>query len=283
MSRLLKEYDYPGQKNDTVIHKIVSTNSKRFRMSIYENERLLSFYIGGHTRFCVYAEMIKNDNGELKDMGYLYKIRYDEVCSLDNQFTRGADTQFILKFLLTYLSKTYPSVKKLAFNDASARTCNHGVPVSLASMQFILTGKTWYQKHFSAYLEGRDIQNFTRYYDDYTRQKKLTDWNMIIYRIDNLPSLGIDMQTLEQIYNQTNTWEEFFSYISNMIGIGEFCEFIYPWLDKFIKSFLKHELMGFQYMMPVKEYPIEYELLPYTKGGKRFTRKNRYVDSRDER
>lgn len=283
MSRSCKQFDYPGQKNALIKDYIVSTNSKRFRMIIYETNRRVSLYIGGHIRYCIYAELNKDDNGILKEYGYLHKIRYDEVCSLDNKFTRGADTQFILKFLLTYISKTYPTVKKLAFNDASARSCNNGASVNLASMQFILTGKTWYQKHFSAYLEGKSLQIFTEYYNDYTERKQTTTWETLTNIIENSSVLGIEDQELEEVYTTSNTWEDFFTYILEQIGIGEFCEFVQPWLDKFIKEYLKHELIGFQYMMPVKKYTIQYELLPYHSGGKRYTRKNRHRESGDER
>jgi hypothetical protein len=281
MSRTTTQFDYPDLKNG--VHTTIVSSSKRIRLSTYDKGGSILIYIGGHTKYCIYAEVKKLSNAKFQEEGYLHKIRFDELCSLDNKFIRGADTQFILKFLLTYIIKTYPGVKKLAFNDASSRICNNGAHINLAFMQFIFTGKTWYQKHYAAYLEGRELESFTIYYKEYTQRKKTTDWDTLTNTIYNFSTINIPIETLQKVYNNTTTWEAFFGYIEKEIEIGDFCVFVYPWLDTFMNKFFKHNIIGFQYMMPIKEYDINYELQPYQSGGKRFTRKRRYIESRDER
>ena len=55
-----------------------------------------------------------------------------------------------------------------------------------------------------------------------------------------------------------------------------------PIAKLFMNKYFKHQLYGFQYMMPINEYDIQYDFQTYQSGGKRFTRKRKYVESRDE-
>lgn len=271
----------PKESNETEKVSKITIGKKNLKLVLYDSNRKTTIYIGGHSVYCIYVDLIKN-NGIYSSIGYLNKIRYDSVCSLEHDFVRGFDTNMLIKLLLTYISRNYKNVKQLAFNDASSRACDNGASINLASMYYILHGKTWYEKYFNAFLQEQDLITFNTYASEFQKKKQTTNWETLLVTIPQLKKLSIPEVELEELYTNTKTWQDFFKSILNKMEISDFCIFIQPWLDNFMMRYFRHIIMGFQYQMPIKDYAIEYTESPYQRGGKKFTRKAPKPVYRDE-
>lgn len=261
------------QETETLIKLIIG--NKSLKLVKYESLREISFYIGGHTIYCIYVSLIKNDGKILSD-GHLNKIRYDQVCSLENNFMRGIETNMILKLLLTYISRNYPIVKKLLFNDRSTITCPNGETIDLGLISYLVNGETWYEKHFGAFLEGLNLTTFRKFESDFQNRKKNTTWESFNEQMHRLLQMPIPEEELKEIYTQSNTWQQFFKTINNKLDIFDFYTHVQPWIHRFMLVYFKHNIIGFNYQMPVKDYGINYVEGTYQRGGRKFTRRFRH-------
>ena len=200
------------------------------------------------------------------------------ICSILSLVPSG--TNMILKFIITYIKTSYPHVTGLSFNDASYRSCDNGAQVSLAMMSYITTGKTWYQNNFGAFLDSKSDSIFQKIETDFQQKKSLVTWEIFKGMIDN--SLPIEEDAMKEMYDSAKTWQEFFGPLKDLLGVSEFCMFIAPWFDTFIKTYMRFNMMGLLYIIPIEDYGIVYTLSQYQRGGKAYTRKraNRHLDER---
>jgi len=208
----------------------------------------------------------------------LQKIEYNQQCSLEGNFKRGLDTNIILKFIITYIKASYPHVTGLLFNDASFRTCDNGAQVSLAMMSYMTSGKTWYQNNFGAFLDAKSDSIFKKVESEFQQKKSVVTWEILKGMID----IPIDEETMKEMYESAKTWQEFFGPLKDLLGINEFCIFIAPWFDTFIKNYMRFNMMGLLYIIPIEDYGVVYTLSEYQRGGRAYTRKriNRHLDER---
>ena len=246
----------PGSKSTKIKVKV---GNKTFLIVTHESEFSYMIYIGGRDVYCIEVQLLKPSIGANISQGFFSKIRYDEGCALDTSFIRGEDSQLILKFLLTYIYYEYPYVKTMAYNDLSTRECNDGSKVNLSEMTYIRTGKTWYEKNFDAYLQPEFSSIFKRKEEKFQELKKVMEWDTINVLTDR------SYAEYKDLYNSSNTWQEFFGTISDKIGITKFCISASPWLSNFITVYLQVLFIGFTYIIPIKDYDIPYIV---QQGGK---------------
>lgn len=267
----------------------LKVGQKHLKLSIYETENLINIYIGGPKLYCIHATVNKENsifvqNGIYhKSIGTIEQIYYNQQCSLEHNFMRGVDTNMIILLLCQYIKDKYPYVTCLKFNDASSRTCNSGTTVSLATMTYLYTGMTWYQKNFYAIISPNSISKFNTIIDKYNDRKRLYTWEAFNEIFIKGP-LPLDEETIKNMYEAANTWEEFFKPLVKRISIGEFCDFIGPWLPKFVSDVLKYDFISIPYMFVLNNLrSIEYTILPFSGGSRRnFTKKRLRREPRNE-
>lgn len=144
----------PPPKGDAAVTILpISIGSKKMIMTIHETDRSIKLYIGNKTVYCIDVLLEKAITGELYDTGYLSKIRWDKVCSLDNEFEKGKDSVMLVKLIISYINSNYPSVKKLRFTDLSTKECDDGSSINLAALKYLTLGKTWYEDKFGASID----------------------------------------------------------------------------------------------------------------------------------
>jgi hypothetical protein len=133
-SYIKRNGDYPKALNNEIItKKVIQLDAlQSFLLVTYETNRIINIYLGGHDKWCIYSHLVKDDNNEIKEMGYITKIRYDKACSLNHRLTRGGDMTQLISFLIQYIYNTYPNVKEMTYNDLSTRSCDNDTDVSLA-------------------------------------------------------------------------------------------------------------------------------------------------------
>lgn len=274
---------YPNGDNSIITKtKILIGNTQSFLVVSYQTEKSINIYVGGPEKWCINCELIRDkERNVIKPIGYLNRIRYDMLCSLEHSFAKGYDTKQLVYFLLQYIHDKYPSVKELLFNDASTRKCNNEIDVNLAVMSYLYSGQTWYEKNFGAYINNEYKFLYDNIINRYNNFKNIP-WNEMSITILNNEYSGLSDDEIEELYNSSKTWRDFFGTIFNKIEIADFCMFISNWLDNFILKYFNN-LQGFTYLMPIRDYNLKYVESGYNlkKGGRRYTRKSTRKHSKD--
>lgn len=239
-------------------------------LTTYETDTSIIIYLGGVKHWCIHSTIHKDNNNKIKEEGYLIKIRYDLLCSVEEKIQRGGDITKILKLLIQYINDTYPEVKYLSFNDLSTfrekgiaepsglgtRRCDNGYDTNLAVMTYLYSGKTWYEKNFDVTISLQSKDILDKIVKKFNNSKKQS-WNIIKDTIYNYKELPYTESEIEKIYEEAITWNNFFATIVNKIKINNFCIFISAWLDSFIIQYFNN-LMGLSYDMPIRETGLKY-------------------------
>ena len=253
-SQIKREGDYPiGLKG--IRHQLKMDNHTII-LTTYETETSIIIYLGGVKHWCIHSTIHKDNNNKIKEEGYLVKIRYDLLCSVEEKIQRGGDITKLLKLLIQYIHDIYPEVKYLSFNDLSTRRCDNGYDTNLAVMTYLYSGKTWYEKNFDVTISLQSKDILDKIVKKFNNSKKQS-WNVIKDTIYNYKELPYTESEIEKIYEDAITWNDFFETILNKIKINNFCIFIPPWIDSFIIQYFNN-LMGLSYDMPIKETGLKY-------------------------
>lgn len=260
-SQIKREGDYPiGLKR---IRHQIKIDNHTIILTTYETETSIIIYLGGVKHWCIHSTIHK-DNNKIKEEGYLVKIRYDLLCSVEEKMQRGGDITKLLKLLIQYIHDIYPEVKYLSFNDLSTRRCDNGYDTNLAVMTYLYSGKTWYEKNFDTTISIQSKDILDKIVKKFNNSKK-ESWNIMKDTIYNYKELPYTESEIEKIYEEAITWKDFFEAIVNKIKINNFCIFISPWLDSFTIQYFNN-LMGLSYDMPIKPTNIEYTKSEFVGG-----------------
>jgi hypothetical protein len=278
--------DYPSPRDNEIITRtaIRVGTSQSFLIVKYESSKTINIYCGGHHKWCINCDIIKKDN-IIQPIGYLNQVRYDINCSLEHSFLKGVDTKQIVYFLVQYIYNRYPEVKELLFSDLSTRECDNNTEVNLAVMTYLYSEQTWYEKNYGAYIAPISSDEYNKIKENYKKVDKdeinKVDWETIRNTIVNDKTLTkMSDNELEELYNKSKTWKEFFEPIHNKIKIDKFCIFISSWLPTFTNRYF-NTLQGLKFMMPIRDNNVKYTESEYARGGRRYTRKSTKKHDRD--
>lgn len=271
-----REGQIPEPKDPGIvpIRKLIHVNNKTMIMTFHETPHSITIYIGNRNTYCIDIQIMKDSSnpGHHEPIGLFNKIRYDNQCSLGANFQKGIDTNMILQLIVTYIFRNYNDVKYMRFVDVSTKICNNGNPVNLGLMTYIWSGKSWYQKNFGAYIEEPMNTIFSKKEQEFQNKKKTIPWERMNSTMSH--PLPLSEDEMKSLYENSETWQDFFRPIYDKIGIAKFCNFISPWIDKFLLQYLQFGLANMMYLLPIKDYEIEYTIANYT-GGRR-TSKRKY-------
>jgi hypothetical protein len=269
----------PPNTYTSLKEQILETHGKQIKLTLYEGTESDSIFLGGHTKFCIDGLVQKSDSEFAKRGGdvsnaFLSHIYYDVNCSLDGKFRRSLDTNTIMLLFLSYVKNNYAHIKSVSFTDTSTKQCDNNQYVELAEMSYVRTGQTWYQKHFHAYLDSFDKAKLERCEEKFQEAKKKMSWDEFKRNISG--PLPLDEAAMMTLFTKAGTWQEFFEPLANIISIPKFCEFVSPWLHRFLQIHLTFNFSSAQFMIPLDKLThIEYNTLGYERGGRRFTAKKR--------
>jgi hypothetical protein len=263
--------ELPTQKNTTrVQQKLLTVGSKHMVLTIHETSDSFTLYIGGHTKYCIDCMILKQDSpfARFRDVSiaHLSHIYYNTDCTTTQNFERGKDTNMILILLMSYIKRHFPYLTHLSFTDTSYRICDNNQVVELAEMNYISTGKTWYEKNFNAFISPEYAPRFVEQERAFQEQKQHMTWELMKTFI-NTP-LPLDENDMEKLFMLAPTWQAFFGPIRERIGISEFCIFLAPWLHRFFMVNSTLRFSGIPYIIPLtktRNYN-ESEYTPPSKG-----------------
>jgi hypothetical protein len=246
-------------------------------ITTYETINTITIYIGNRDIYCIDVQLLKDNETNTVNTGYLTKARWDSVCSIEEPFSNGADTIIMIKLLVTYIHDNYPNVSELLFNDMSTKTCDDGNSVSLAAMKVFTDGKTWYESHFDISIDPNNKYIYDTMKENITiKKQEITFDKFSMY--SNINYLQISNDKLNKLYNNSQTWQEFFSKIRDEIGVSKLCIWLSKnnWFDIFLNTILKVNISTIQFMLTIKKYnEIKYRIVNNVGGKYRRTKKNR--------
>lgn len=270
-----REGQIPDPKDPATVpmRKLVKVNNKTMVMTFHETPHSITIYVGNRTTYCIDVQIMKDTSnpGHYKPIGLFNRIRYDNQCSLGANFQKGIDTNMILKFIVTYIFRSHNDVKDMRFVDVSTKTCDNGIPVNLGLMTYLWSGKSWYQKNFGAYIEEPLNTIFNQKEQEFQNKKKEISWEIMNSNMTH--PLPLPEDEMKALYENSDTWQAFFKPIYDKIGVAKFCNFISGWIDQFLLQYLQFGLANMMYLLPIKDYEIEYTISNYTGGTRRVKRK----------
>jgi hypothetical protein len=273
----------PAKRNDMFEEKYtIEFQSSRYVLTKRWSDTSYLLYIGGKYGYCLECQLFTKDSYMAKftdiTIGDLPHVYYEEECRLDGPFLRGIDTRRILYLLVSYIQKTFPTVRGLTFTDKSYRDCDDGQTVDLAIMYYLLYKKTWYMSVLGAdFVNSNDKQRFKNAETAFDEIKGKMDWGGFKDFITVM--LPIPEEEMKIMYDTNQTWQTFFLALRDRITVSTFCIFISPWIKTFWNKIFKFnfESVKFKFMFstPELQKPLEYTLTNYVQNGGKYTRKNK--------
>jgi hypothetical protein len=262
-------YTVPEKKATAKEQKyILHVGKKTILLTVHENKGTMTLYIGGLRHFCVKAQVMLP--GSAYDgvfdirIGDLPHVQYNQLCNLEGNFKRGVDTTMILRTMLTWIHTNYPHVTHLRFTDTSWRDC-YDKTISLAKMSYLLYGKTWYQKHFDAFVDPDYASSLREAEERFAAWKSKITWDMLCDSIEYCVPYKHEFESAK-------TWQEFFRAVRDDMGVADFCEWVSPWIDLVMDKYMGLNLQSIKWYMPVVS-SVSYTATPYQEGRGRRIRK----------
>lgn len=269
---------------DTVIYpkeQVIVTHSGIFKLNIVKNKdrntdvvSSYSIHIGGKHNKCFNMRIPSRQVNETD--GYLSWVEAHDECSFEQYIEKGLAQHMVL-LGLTIARDINPNLKIVRFEDISNITCKFPdgteQKVPLKPFHIAFHQATWYEYYFDAKLD-KDYHDYVKLKYNFKKPKP----DIFDFRNDEL------QKKLEPLYNQTNTWEEFFDLIAKTYGRNK-CTVLYPWLNSALYTIFEDN----PYFESIKWHidlednkrknktaPIYFESYEYKKsGGGRKTRKVR--------
>jgi hypothetical protein len=270
------------KEGTTELKRILHVGPKSILLTIHENKNCIHFYIGGTELYCIRGYIIPSSSifAQFSSpvYGWLSEVRWNGLCSVEGGFIRGFDIRMIVHLLTAYISTNYPWVTGLRFTDTSERICYSRVPVRLADLSFLTTGKTWCENMFGAYIDDDSDSVHKHTIQRFQEIKQSLTWPMM------RSALGLEEDLeLQTLYDSAITWQEFFGPLQTKMGVQTFCEFAASWLQTFMGTIARVRFSRPTYVMPIQQTPpVRYTVEEYRSvsvgGGrrKRQTRKESY-------
>ena len=168
-------------------------------------------------------------------------------------------SRLMIKTLIDYLRKKYPTITEIEFDDMSSIECatdeeiaknikhgSHLKPMTLYNFSIAYNGQTWYEKYF--YARHQDMEVHTKYRERvdillYDKATKPSNFNEFI-KITHLSQDLVD--ELFEFYKTSETYSQFFHSIPKSEG----CRLIRPWIDVFMAHYLKNAFNNMNWIIP---------------------------------
>ena len=209
---------------------------------------------------------------------YLSKVAYKPACAIGCTLEKGASTVLMIKALLLFIVGRDNRVEEIHFYDTSKFDCvlagdDFTIEVPLHTHNFILFGKTWYQRQFNAEFADNALSNELELADRMLETKvrlKSDPASKLLYSIDNDEPLSSNweyrnvLKECHSIIKNANdiTYRQLFydifstkGLIAEKFGASISCSLYYSFESKLINEFKIIDLDGAE--MVLKRHIIE--------------------------
>ena len=237
----------------------LQTPHYKFQMKITRHEQshpLYSFSVGDDTMPCLEG-VITLENKSLnppdnifKNTAKLIKLDALEECSVEDINQGYLNTHSFGKEMLDavifFINSQFPSIKTIRLNDTSYIPCKRdtGDTLDLLTYSIALYKKTWYEERTNAYILPKEKHDTYRQEVEKYASKDTKDETTFyhIYHIitDNntfaADIIRTNMQMYEKMFEESETFPDFFQRLSKSINTKEKCRFFKGWLESFIHN-----------------------------------------------
>jgi hypothetical protein len=212
---------------------------ERFECSLYKKNK--------KDNYCVDINLYFKDNIIKAEVS---QLKYDKECSIQKTLEKGIGTQNMFLTMLALISKMYPDIESFQFKDFSEKTCDNGANIHLGYFSLITSGKTWYEKNFGAILQNPIIRKI--YYEDKNKFNKKD-----IIGVDISEILSNINKPLKEIilneYNNSISYRDFFNNLNIKFGRNMSCEYLQPWIQKFMIQLNFEQYFHMDWIIPIEE------------------------------
>jgi len=263
------------------------TEEYTFYLTISKQSGIHTLSIGGKKGECVNIS-INTPESLLVQRGYhdlhtgtIPILAWNPGCALDKPLAKGSGTTAMIHTVLSETQKRYPYITQYTFTDNSHITCDNGEGISLLSLSVIEHKKTWYERHFNAFLIDSSLDKKYKaglmILDEPELRLPFDAFRDIIYRYTT-PSV---LQHLKTYYEASSTYSGFFKSILDEQGKLGLCNLVASWIDAFLQYIFQFNPLTASWGIPshsIKPETILNETMLNSKpnnqnGGKRSTRR----------
>ena len=144
----------------------------------------------------------------------------------------------MISITLSEAVKRYPYVTLFTFTDNSHIRCDNGKEISLLSLSIIEHTKTWYERHFNAFLSDSSMNEKYKkgiaLLNDSEIKLPFDEFKKIIQSFTT-PSV---LESLKSYYESSPNYFAFFKAILDSQGKSGLCVLVVDWIDHFLYSFV---------------------------------------------
>ena len=184
--------------------------SKYYYVNVFSKKNEDTILVGGLNIKCVNIIINKKRN-----KGILELVQHHEKCAFFDTLKDGFEMTDLVKNSLYFAMYTYPDVLSYELVDNSFISCKNGKRISLADLQFVKYGKTWYENKFGAVSKNKKVINFIKKNITEKLNKKINlSYDQFIkeYYDEDFFANSKNINLIKNTYKSENTFNEYLNY-----------------------------------------------------------------------
>jgi hypothetical protein len=184
--------------------------SKYYYVNVFSKKNEDTILVGGLNIKCVNIIINKKRN-----KGILELVQHHEKCSFFDTLKDGFEMTDLVKNSLYFTMYMYPDVLSYELVDNSFIPCKNGKRISLADLQFVKYGKTWYENKFGAVSKNKNVINFIKKNIIEKLNKKINlSYDQFIkeYYDEDFFANSKNINLIKITYKSENTFNEYLNY-----------------------------------------------------------------------
>jgi hypothetical protein len=133
----------------------------------------------------------------------------------------------------------------------------------------------WYEDHFGAKIEPEFESAYMAVMQKANNKKTEITWEEFYDNYVPTTGLPTTMDKLKSFFDESDTWQEFFSKVRKDIGIAALCIWFSTdsWYEKMFLPYVGFNLIRFAFILTPSNFSQEYTIEPFTGGWRGVTRK----------
>lgn len=265
----------------------LDTDEYSFYLIIIKGDGIDNISIGGRkaAAACVNISVSRPDSLMVQrgfhklDSATIPVLAWDSKCAINKDLEKGTGTITMINILLSEVCKRYPYVNTYSFYDNSLIRCDNGKQISLLHLSVIEHNKSWYERHFNAYILNKEVnenyKNGIMALNSPDVKESFDTFKKIIY-----PSKASGIDSLKLYYESSSTYHDFFISILEKEGKKGLCNMIVGWIDIFLLYIFRCNPLSVEWAINKESISLqevtEIRLInkPAQSGGRRYTKKN---------
>jgi len=180
---------------------------------VTKSKNELHIHIGNPFQYksaCVHLEVIGLDTL------YIHNLAHDPSCSTNKTLPKGENgTVIMLKASIEFACMLFPGVQKVRLQDNSGFYKAPFKHTVLSTRDYLLYGKTWYQRHLCLKPVDVEDQKLVKKYDRILNPARYAQYRELMQH--------------DEVYKSSSSWHEYFS------KNGSYTDHMVPMLRKVFK------------------------------------------------